>query len=389
MKNAIELLDTLFVNAVDYLRAATDCPESVAALLLARERGEVVDLTGLLQAAQTMGLMDIVTRMKTDIFISLSGQQGMGQNALQSLTRHSPDDIGLLLPLLNLLEPDHLGALFTQKNAKNVNLLGLTVYYASTTALPHWLPLAQKLSAFCREELLRQRLSGWHLPRFVACVCPTHLPAIFSLMDGLTCDVIAELLGEQDNHGFTLLHYVTMYCPGVLSSLLAVINRLESGLAANLLDKTNTQSKTALMDAVEQENPDSVRELLKAVSRLEPADQFAVLARKDPWGNTLIMKALQSRMGHAGIVLQAILELKNDNSMILLTHTNRRKQSVLHIAEACHNQDVSDRIRAVLQGHAASSSSTGFFSKKTSNTEHQTERSCLPHRSGLIVPNGA
>lgn len=287
MKRIPELLEFLFAQALDHLRSLASSTETVAPLTVAIEHGEISNLAMLVQRLEQSGLTEVSASIRELVYLQLSEAQGMGQNYLQATTRHFPEHIDLLLPLVALLHDEQIGKLFTQLNNKQNNLLANTLYYSSLNSLRLWLPLAESLKSEYIDNMLMQKLSGWYLPRFVACASTERLPSVLRLMQHASSEALTQLIAEEDASGFNLLHYVVFYRPEHLELLLEVMKKLPAETRKSILESDNVQAGTAIKIATHHNKTHAVKLLRKAINETTPpalaTAKSSIFYLKDPF----------------------------------------------------------------------------------------------------------
>ncbi|MGQ3892795.1 hypothetical protein [Legionella sp. CNM-4043-24] len=187
------------------------------------------DLPALLTCLKLPEFKDLIGHIKLPISNCLKDTTGMGQNALQWVSRHFPDEIKNLRDILGFLDAGSVADLLLQQNNKGSNLLGHLVYWCDSVALQAWLPVLQALNADVRAKCLSQRVSGWYIPRFVACARPACFPAILSLMKGLEPDRIEILINDRDAWGRNLEEYLALYAASLLEGFREMVSFTGSG----------------------------------------------------------------------------------------------------------------------------------------------------------------
>lgn len=301
---------------------------------------EITMIFSLIKSLDTPEYQTIFNKLRTSIFVFMSSEGTMKQNRLQRVCHHVEKDIRLLQPIMDILTMEQCASLFFQPNGKGWNVLALVLYYCSSHILDALLPYAQKLNSTMLKDLLMFELSYVTLPRFAACAKSDALPGIMTLMEKLDTDGLEALISMCDNNGFTLLHYVVFYCPQHLNRLLQLVEKLEPRNRVTLLNIVSREWMTPLMSAIRNDDEEALSSLLETVNKLEFSLQAELFKMQDPWGNTVLMQALQK---------SSLLTTKLLNSIIphhldILEIKNRKGRHAAMLAESCSNKLWSQRI---------------------------------------------
>lgn len=282
-----KLFNELFIRLVDCFPSEINSTyEPVAKLFrtmvhyITQEQVDIIEITTIFALIEQINTPDhemIYQQIQEQCFKYMATKGTMGQNKLQMICHHKEQDVTLLKPIIDVLTTERCAELFLQHNAKGWNVITTILYYCDNRTLKALLPCTQNLQSSTLKELLMQQLSYTTLPRYAAYAKLPMLPDLMTLMGRLDSADLKELIEARDHHDFTLLHYVTFYCPQYLKKLLQLVETLEPQHIVSLLNTVNLNKMTLFQSARLTNDPKVLACLLKTVDKLEEPFRSEVL----------------------------------------------------------------------------------------------------------------